>query len=433
MSRMQRSLFAELNALAEEISGNAEKVAAEKAAAPTPADPGGYAGPSSHPSAHADNNCQAASEGERSRENASDVKSQQRAPAVDNTPEMSQEGRQDDVQLNIGTHAAATGEDPAAEKDFKGTKDDPGTSHPAKTNDGEKYSSVSFKEARALCSDLGNEVLAHYVDAPADAPVEAAEEKEAELHGDQDKLDVDNDGKIEGEDLAKLRAGKKKEKKADEAADAETEVETETEEEKAAYAAGYELAEELSWDKEAAEASVREICANTLRETDEMADLVIGWLDKSAEADLDDVANAEDHSEPGDAMSGAGESPEAAMGDAAEESADLGEAGMGEEPGEDESIQELAMALEELGIPPEALLGAVGETSAEGDEAAGAEMADAAPKMAADEKVAQLNTIGRAVLNFKRSGNFQIKEARTKRSRLLRDEMKQHVLELVNR
>jgi len=51
MARMQRSLFAQLNALAEEISGGAEKSAAQtKVAGPTPADPGGYQGASSHPS-----------------------------------------------------------------------------------------------------------------------------------------------------------------------------------------------------------------------------------------------------------------------------------------------------------------------------------------------------------------------------------------------
>ena len=105
------------------------------------------------------------------------------------------------------------------------------------------------------------------------------------------------------------------------------------------------------------------------------------------------------------------------------------EAAMGE-PSDEESIQELAMALEELGIPPEALLQAV----AEGGGGMGAEgMGAEAPKMAADKKAGELNEIGRAVINFKRSGKFQVKEARTKKSRELRDIMKQHVIELVNR
>ena len=85
---------------------------------------------------------QPAHEGARASEYEADVKKQQGATAVDNTPEMSQEGRQDEVQLNLNTNAKATGEDPAAEKDYKGDKDDPGTAHPAKTTDGEKYSSV---------------------------------------------------------------------------------------------------------------------------------------------------------------------------------------------------------------------------------------------------------------------------------------------------
>jgi hypothetical protein len=51
------------------------------------------------------------------------------------------------------------------------------------------------------------------------------------------------------------------------------------------------------------------------------------------------------------------------------------------------------------------------------------------PKMAA----AALDAIGREVLSYKRAGRFQVKEARTKRSRELRDSMKQHVIELLNR
>jgi hypothetical protein len=159
MARMQRSLFAQLNALAEEISQNAEKVAAAKSAAPVPADPGGYQGASTHPSAHVDNDVQKATTGARAAEYEADLKKQQGPVGVDSTSELSQEGRQDDVQLNIGTNAAATGEDPSAEKDYKGTKDDPGTSHPAKANDGEKYSSVSFKEARDRAGALGNDAF----------------------------------------------------------------------------------------------------------------------------------------------------------------------------------------------------------------------------------------------------------------------------------
>lgn len=437
MARMQRSLFAQLNALAEEISQSSVKAAAEKKAGPVPADPGGYQGASSHPSVSVGNDVQDAPEGDRAREYEADVKKQQGALAVDNAPEMSQEGRQDDVQLNLGTNAAATGEDPAAEKDYKGTKDDPGTSHPAKTTDGEKYSSVSFKTARDHCSNLGNDILANLINFgtsnlkqaemppalakalhekkesnndEADEADEDTHEGRGNLKGNQHKLDVDKDGKIEGSDLASLRAGKE-----------------------AAYDAGYELAEALGIEKNAAEAAVREVCANTLREADEMADLLIGFLSAGKQANADvtgDAVEGEDHSAPADAESGASDAPAAPAGMeemmSGEGAPDMG--GAGDEPGDDEAVQELAMALEELGIPPEALLQAVAEGGAGGGEEAAP--VGAAPKMAAAN---DLKAIGQAVVNFKRAGKFQVKEARTKRSRQLRDVMKQHVLELVNR
>lgn len=444
MARMQRSLFAQLNALADEISKSPVKTAAEKAAGPTPSDPGGYAGASSHPSANVDNDGQAATEGARSSEYAADIKQQQGALAVDNTPELPQEGRQDDVQLNIGTNAAATGEDPSAEKDYKGTKDDPGTTHPAKTNDGEKYSSVTFKEARTRAGALGNDILANIINfgtsnltKQSEMPAflkekmegkkeEAAESPETEkaehsgLKGDQHKLDVDNDGKIEGSDLSALRAGKS-----------------------ASFAAGYELAAALGLSKEAAEASVREVCANTIREADEMADLFIGFVtSKMAGADpTADAAEGEDHSAPADAGSGASDAPADDAAPAGLEAMMGGEGGgMGEEMpmeaagpeagGGDEAVQELAMALEELGIPPEALIQALSHGGgAEGGMAPEAAPVEDAPKMAA----AALDAIGREVVSYKRAGKFQVKEARTKRSRELRDSMKQHVIELLNR
>lgn len=430
MARMQRSLFAQLNALAEEISQSAEKVAAVKEAAPVPADPGGYQGASAHPSAHVDNNAQKAVTGARASEYEADVKKQQGAPAVDNTPEMSQEGRQDDVQLNINTNASAVGEDPSVEDNYKGKKDDPPTSLPAAPQDSEKYSSVTFKQAHAKCSTLGNEILADLInqgteEKKAEMPealkkhMEKKEDKgenKGELKGDQHKLDVDGDGKIEGADLSALRNGKEKE---------------------AAFAAGYELAAALGVEKSAAEAAVRDVCANTLREADEMADLFLGFYTTKQAEDEEDSDEGESHEK---SESPAEESAEEAAPPAPEMEAMMG----GGEPGldaappsEDEALQELAMALQELGISPEALMSMVaggGEAGAGGDPmaaAGGAPMPpEMAPKMAAAK---ELQTIGQAVVNFQRSGNFQVKEARTKRSRHLRDIMKAHVRELASR
>jgi hypothetical protein len=431
MARMQRSLFAQLNALAEEISQGSVKAAAEKKAGPVPADPGGYQGASTHPSVSVGNDVQDAATGARASEYEADVKAQQGALAVDNTPEMSQEGRQDDVQLDIGAHAAATGEDPAAEKDYKGTKDDPGTAHPAKTNDGEKYSSVSFKVARDQCAALGNDILANLINFGVGG-LKVAEEGD-KLVGDQHKLDTDNDGKIEGSDLAALRNGEKAESDDDE----DDHDHDDADDKEAAYAAGYGLAAALGIDKRAAAAAVQDVCANTLREADEMADLLIGFMSgKQANADLvDEAAAAEDHGMPADAASGMGDAPSPEAGMEAMMGADAGPEAGGGEPTEDEAVQELAMALEELGIPPEALLEAVADGGGEaGPDAMPPEAAamppEAEPKMAAAR---DLRAIGQAVVNFKRAGRFQVKEARTKRSRQLRDIMKQHVIELVNR
>jgi hypothetical protein len=210
-------------------------------------------------------------------------------------------------------------------------------------------------------------------------------------------------------------------------------------------------------DKAAAEASVREVCANTLREADEMADLFMGFLSsKQAAADpTEEASEGEDHSAPADVGSGAAPAGlEEMLGAEGGDPAAAGGAGMegagmeGAGPSEDEAVQELAMALEELGIPPEALLeaiaggeggGAAGgmppEAAGMPPEAAGMppEAAGMAPKMAAAKRASELRSIGAAVMNFKRAGKFQVKEARTKRSRQLRDIMKQHVIELVNR
>lgn len=441
MARMQRSLFAQLNALAEEIASGAEKSASQKKAdGPTPADPGTYQGSSSHPTASVDNNVQTATEGARSSEYESDIKKQQGALAVDNTPEMSQEGRQDEVQLNINTNAKATGEDPSTEHDYKGDKDDPGTSHPAKANDGEKYSSVSFKQAHATCSNLGNDILANLINfgtaglKTAGMPEEIKEKIEAKKE---------------------TAAEEKGESAAHEAAESsKTEA---AEHKEAAFAAGYELAKTLGLQKEAAEAAVREVCANTLREADEMADLFIGFYNEKAagEDPTDEASEGESHDEgeTGSGASAAPAAPEAGAGDAS--LADV-------PPSEPEALQELAMALQELGISPEELLsmiqgggagvGAEGgmppEAAAGGgmppEAAAGATPPEAAagamppeaammgaePKMA---KAAEIQTIATAVRRFQNSGRFEVKEARTKRSRHLRDIMKAHVRELVSR
>ena len=166
-SKPQASFLTALSELTANI-GQAKQAAAngghQKAAGdPIPADPGGYSGSSSHPTAHVDNHGQNVQEGARSAENERDVKEDQGAPSVNNASDM-KPGIQDDVQLNIGTKQTATGEDPAVEDDYKGGKDDPGSTHPARTDnnalDGEKYASATISQCRDFHGELANSILA---------------------------------------------------------------------------------------------------------------------------------------------------------------------------------------------------------------------------------------------------------------------------------
>ncbi len=512
-------LFSALSALADEIQEEKTAAAAghEKTGAPTPPDPGGYQGASTHPTADVDNSAQTATEGERSSENTADVKADQKAPAVDSTSEATpNQDEQDSVQLNIGTQQSATGEDPSVEDDYKGDKDDPGTSHPAKTEDGEKYGALSFKEAHTKFTAVANEVLA---DLANGFGTQLAPEKKAESSDPKSKPGTSAPmtpagGSAEGEHVQPSGggAGKSKEKEKEKAA-AET-LKTPLSEslQKAADAvngesaveepsgnpmqAGYELAAALGLSKEAAASGVKETIAQTIRDAETDAELFgsfyttfLARQQKTAVV-APDEEDGEVHAGPNDASSGANEAggdvgggapPAAAGGEPAGGAPpDLGAllgggemgGGMGGGmgglegggPSEEEALAELAAALEELGIPIEALVEAAGAGGApmggpaggapmgapEGGAPMGAPMGgEAAPlpppmmgggmeAMAGDGQVKQgadraayLTKIATAVQKFKLSGKYQMKEASEPRQRQLRDVMKNHVRELL--
>lgn len=431
------SLFSALTTLADEIQG--EKTAAAKpltkAAGPTPADPGGYQGATTHATKDVDNGVQNATEGSRSSENSSDVKEQQRAPAVDNTSEKSQEGRQDEVQYNIGTNASATGEDASVEDDYKPGKDDPGSSHPARTDndslDGHKYASMSLSQLLKASADKGNALLADI------------------------SVGLGLGGKpAAGAAPATKQAGAPAPALANPAA-------------AAAIGAGYELAATLGLSKEAAHAQVQDVLAQSILDAHIDADLLAGALKQAA--DEAEMSAGEDNSGAGDIGSGAGEGDPTGGGDmgggAPVDPAAGGGAPPGgdvpleqQPPGEDEALQELGMALQEMGMTPQELLqilqgagagGAGGDPSggmgggmppggaaggmppggAGGDPMAGGGMPMDGVKVAA---ILEGRKLAKAAHNFMRSGKFQVKEARTKRSRQLRDTMKSHVQEVLS-
>ncbi len=158
------TLFSALNALASEIDGIEKQSSAQlvKRAGPVPSDPGGYQGPTTHPVKDIDNDVQDATEGARSAENTADVKADIKAPSVDSTPDATEGGGDADAdQLNIGMTQSSTGNDPSVEDAYKDKKDDPGTTMPAKAdNGGEKYASVSFRDGMAKSAQYGNAILA---------------------------------------------------------------------------------------------------------------------------------------------------------------------------------------------------------------------------------------------------------------------------------
>lgn len=419
-------LFAAFRTMASEIITEKQAAAGHtKVAGPTPADPGYQGGSSSHPSASADNGAQAASEGERSSENAADVRKQQGAPSVDSTTDASP-GADKDNSLNIGMTQSMPGEDPSTEDGYKGDKDDPGTSHPATTEDGQKYGSVNFKQASAKVVELGNKLLADValgytksMGKKAAAPASATPPAPA---------------------AAAAATPAPTKTAAAPSADVATHI-----------LAGYDLAASLGLSKEAAVQTVENVIENSIREAYERADLIGGFYTKLA-ADEAEAAEGEDHASASGAAEGGGSgagpaegaggppggAPPADMGGGAPVPgpADMG----GGAPGgnEEAALQELVAALMELGITPDMLAqagqgagGAGGAPPMPGAGGPGAmppadpAMAGGAPPMGDPMKVASL------ARNFMLSGKFQMKEAGTKQARQLRDLMKRQILEMI--
>ena len=423
------SLFEHLQQLTSEVAG-------AKLAAATPADPGGHAGSSTHPTANVDNHGQTPSEGARSKENESDVEEAEGAPSVNKAPDATD--RQDQVQLNIGTQAAATGEDPSVEDNFKGTKDDPGTSSPFSTEDGQKYGQMAFGDIHKVATDLGNAVRADYANGfglgTAPAP--------------------------KGTPPAAKTAGAQTPVAPAVAADLQ---------------AGYELAASLGLNKQAAEGNVRDFLQAAVQDAVDDAARVINVIKQAAEEEVEESEPPAEGAEGGGGAppapaEGGGAPPPGGGGAPPDLGALLGGggggapppgAGMGggdpsleaQPPSEEEALQELAMALQELGIPVEALAAAAGGGAGGGmapppggdmggggmaPPPPGGEMVPPPPEAGGGMapplgKVAAAAQLAQNVKAFMRSGRFQIKEAKTKRARDLRDRMKGHLLELTRR
>lgn len=437
------NLFSTLNLLADQIG--ASKVAAAnaaghiKVAGPTPADPGGYAGGSSHPITKIDNGAQASSEGSRASENSSDVKAMIGKGSIDSAPEsgVMAPGSQTQAQIDGGLKKTPTGEDPATEDAYKGKKDDPGTTHPANMSTNEKYARMTFHELRAQHVELANALCADLITNNGQATKAA--------NTQQVQAPAVNDQGLSAT-IEKAAAALQNTPAPD-------------------VLAGYELAAYCGIDKTAAFQAVADtleasIC-EALADADRVGQHIIARRKQASSKKKagDGDASGEDHSKPGDADTGAsasagtngdtddsssggsggppgggGSSPSDALlgglGDATG-----GPPGGGGQPSLEELLTQLVAALQEMGVGSQELAGGGG---------------DAPPGMGGGDPMAPMGggspppggemlppdtgmKLAHAVRQFQRSGKFRFKEAADgSRERWLREEMKGLVQRVLN-
>jgi len=423
-------LFDQLRDFLAEVEN--EKQASVKKRAEANTETTAQGGPTTHPSKNQDDGTLPATEGKRSQENTSDVKDKVPTGGVDSAAEKAP--AQADQQSNVGITSTATGEDPANEDNYKDKKDDPGTSHAAKAGEGEKYSSLSYPELRKLASNKANEILSDIVKA-----AEEGEKKVDELKGNQHKLDVNNNGKIEGSDLAALREGKEKEEENE-----KEEKEEESEGKMAAAKAG-EAAASLTEEQQAelvknAHAAISSSIEATIADGLEKAAMVGAYLQSfyKAAAEGEAAGGASEESPEEQAESPEGESEQAAeeggmdvdpalLSQMAGDEAAMGmppEAAMAGAAPEGDAVQELLMALQEQGVDPSQLLQMV-----EGGE--GAKMASAK----SDPEMSELVNLVKQAKSVRdsqiKAGKFRVTEAKTAQQRALRDQIKACIRDII--
>ncbi len=406
------SLFSALAALSEEI--RTEKTAAQRpqskqAGSPVPADPGGYNGASSHPTASVDNRGQSASEGSRSSENVSDVNADQGSTGVNKAPDA-QPGQEDSVQLNIGTTQSATGEDPSVEDDYKGGKDDPGSTMPARTDndalDGHKYASASLGACLAVHTQLADGILADLANGQGRSLSKEALAKATAGRGNMSPSAAGTNPpaaprtqmagsapagqKLAGAQPSSIGAMIQKAARAVQAGKISPDSPAAG---NVALEAGYSLAAALGVEKQAAQEAVAELIENTINDAHIDADLFGAYYNTFRRKHAgDDAGEGEDHNHPGDDTSGANDAEGTGgetggpgggeMGGDAGGGGSLGDllggggdpgglAGAGGPPGggggdpmggvgKEEAVMQLVSALDELGIPLETLMSADG-------------------------------------------------------------------------
>jgi hypothetical protein len=441
----RNAVFSSLRSFFDEIEG-------EKQAASPMSEPGSIGGETTHPSKSVDDGLIKAQEGARFSENTKDVKDAVGQPSVENAGDPK---GQMQYELQVGVKHAPTGEDPSAEDDFKGTKEDPGTTSVMKADDGEKYGEWDFKKLAAAIGNLGNEIMADL--GQGKLAEKRAMSGDSTVHSRGVTQPVRPTQPIPAAAAAELAGGE---------ADEET---------KQAAAAGYKLAAALGLDDGGADAQVSAMVETIIKEAQLQADHVAQYLSSFAQTvkrAADPTAmEGEDHSAPGDEASGAGAASgaEGMMGGGPPPEG----AGGGQDPMEvlaqlpPEVLQQLVAAIQQGGLgggpeggggappgmdggmgggppgmgggpppgpggpggpggdPTENLSGAMHEMGVSPEELQGA-----APKVAADQRDTLLK-IAKAVKDKRRSGKLGYKVASSPYDQQVRAEMRQYLAEVI--
>ena len=322
-------------------------VGSVKTAAEANTEPGSIGGATTHPVKNVDDRTEPAKEGERSAENTADVKKDQGSSSVDSTSEakaasvmdvasrfakkaegaVQTAGSAADDHVQIGTNVQATGDDPSNETNkAKAGKEDPGSSHPARTDndalDGHKYAYDSNTPLEKMANDfrdLGENVCAQI----AWLSQQGGNQKTAAA--------------------ATVQANGRAPTAVKQANAIDPQL---------AAQAGWELAGLLNgtMDKQAADAMVENTLAEIIKTASDDADRTAAFFDEY-------FANMAKQAEGEPPMDPSGGPP--------------GAEGGGGGGGEDQEAQQLAMVLEQLGVSPEELEAAMASIAGGGDPGAG--------------------------------------------------------------
>lgn len=467
----RNQVFAHLRDFFDEIDGE-KRAAATKVADSPKSEPGSIGGETTHPSKNVDDRLIDEQTGSRYSENTSDVKENVGKPAVENAPTYSWEGKgsgkQMEHQVQIGVNHAPTGEAPSTERDFKGDKEDPGTTSVMKADDGQKYGSWDFRKLASAFSGLSNEVLADIGNgklvekkaAPGDGQVHSRGQTHKVQHPQSVAAAPPPAAGAAGEPPAAEQAG-----------DEETEK---------AAAAGYQLAAALGLDDAGADGHVAGMIEQIIKEAQAHADLTAQFMDSFAHtikrANDPGGSEGEDHSAPGDEASGANAAAGTDLGPGGPPG---GDPGGGQDPLEiiaqlpPEELQQLAAMIQSGGLggaggggaggpgglgggpgggpggPPP---GAGGPPPGAGGPPPGAggdptdnlngamhemgvtpEMIEgAAPKVAADQRQTLLK-IARTIRDRRLAGKLGYKLASTPQEQQMRAEFRQYLSEIIER